>query len=233
MKSVSIHQPMYLPWVPYFGKIASSNSFVIFDTVQFPGGKSFTNRNYITSKEKEILLTLPISSRNISDKFVDIKIQTNDHWSKKHCKTIELNYKKTANPELLNKIISLYYNHSENFVDFASLYMREICDILQIKTRFIRSSEVKLESSGGELIKNLALSQGATEYITGIGEGSKRYVDAGLFLGTGISLIEFEFNRDEFLLEYQFMSKNLNILDFILKQKNPHQDQILKYVTLS
>ncbi|MGB1287807.1 MAG: WbqC family protein, partial [Aggregatilineales bacterium] len=33
MTTISIHQPQYIPWVPYFDKIDRSDVFVFLDTV--------------------------------------------------------------------------------------------------------------------------------------------------------------------------------------------------------
>ena len=35
MTTISIHQPVYLPWLGFFGKIISSDIFVILDDVQY------------------------------------------------------------------------------------------------------------------------------------------------------------------------------------------------------
>ena len=61
---ISIHQPMYIPWVPYFFKLIHSDVFVFFDDVQYPRSKNFNNRNYIKSLNGPVLLTIPIKKRS-------------------------------------------------------------------------------------------------------------------------------------------------------------------------
>ena len=52
-KTVSIHQPNYLPWPGFFYKIANSDIFVVFDDVQFPRGKKIILQIEIELKLKE------------------------------------------------------------------------------------------------------------------------------------------------------------------------------------
>ena len=56
---VGIHQPQYIPWIPYFSKIVQSDIFVLLDDVQFQKN-GLQNRNYILSANGELRLTLPV-----------------------------------------------------------------------------------------------------------------------------------------------------------------------------
>ena len=51
MTTVSIHQPLYLPWLGFFKKMMNSDIFVIFDDVDFVRKMNF-NKNSIRDKEK-------------------------------------------------------------------------------------------------------------------------------------------------------------------------------------
>ena len=46
MTTISIHQPVYLPWLGFFEKVISSEKFVFLDDVQFEKN-GFQNRNKI------------------------------------------------------------------------------------------------------------------------------------------------------------------------------------------
>ena len=43
--SMAMHQPNYVPWLGYFHKLASCDSFVHLDTVQFPRGQSLDRKS--------------------------------------------------------------------------------------------------------------------------------------------------------------------------------------------
>ena len=91
---LSAHQPVYLPWLGLFHKIALADIFCVFDIVQYQR-KDFNNRNKIKTLAGPIWLTVPVkSSGRLNSIITDIEI-INDGWHKKHLKSIELNYKKT------------------------------------------------------------------------------------------------------------------------------------------
>ena len=91
---LSAHQPVYLPWIGLFHKIAIADIFCVFDIVQYQR-KDFNNRNKIKTSAGPIWLTVSVkSSGRLNSIINDIEI-INDGWQKKHLKSIELNYKKT------------------------------------------------------------------------------------------------------------------------------------------
>ena len=56
---LTAHQPVYLPWLGLFDKIAKADVFVIFDTVQYLP-KDWMNRNKIKIKDDYTYLSVPI-----------------------------------------------------------------------------------------------------------------------------------------------------------------------------
>ena len=60
---VCIHQPNYLPWLGFFNKISQSDTYVVFDDVQYPRGKDWANRNHIKTNNGKLWLTVPVSGK--------------------------------------------------------------------------------------------------------------------------------------------------------------------------
>ena len=89
---ISIHQPQYIPWLPYFAKIAMCDTFVFLDNVQFQ--KWIANRNELKNSNGRFWLTVP--SPLVLVKIKETKI-ADQIWSKKHIKTIKINYGKAKN----------------------------------------------------------------------------------------------------------------------------------------
>ena len=58
---LSAHQPVYLPWLGLFHKIALADIFCVFDIVQYQR-KDFNNRNKIKTSAGPICLTVPVKS---------------------------------------------------------------------------------------------------------------------------------------------------------------------------
>ena len=58
---VAIHQPQYLPWLGYFGKMLQADIFCYLDTVQYKKNE-WQNRNRIKTAQGWQWLTVPVTS---------------------------------------------------------------------------------------------------------------------------------------------------------------------------
>ena len=103
---IAIMQPTYLPWLGYFELIENCDIFVYLDDVQYVK-KSYHSRNKIKTKNGELLLSVPIiTKRRFSQKINETCINNEINWSRKHFKTIDINYfDKSKNIKLLFNVI--------------------------------------------------------------------------------------------------------------------------------
>ena len=92
MTTISIHQPVYLPWLGFIEKVTSSEKFVFLDDVQFEKN-GFQNRNKIRTYDGEMWLTVPVKVKS-QTLLKDVKINYSTDWINKHKKSIIQNYKK-------------------------------------------------------------------------------------------------------------------------------------------
>ena len=70
--NIGIHQPQYLPWLPYFLKIDQSDVFVILDTVDFQKN-GLQNRNQIKTNQGAQWLTVPVRQQ-LGQKIIDVRV---------------------------------------------------------------------------------------------------------------------------------------------------------------
>ena len=201
---VSIHQPMYLPWTPYIAKLMYSDIFVVFDTVQYPGGKSYTNRNYIYQKDKSVLLTLPIEKHPLGSKFFEVNINLKTNWYDKHFNTIKMAYSKSKNSNFIKQLMQLYEakNIGSDFTKYCISHLELIKKNLELKTTIVRASGLKNNLKGLDRIMAILNNFNATTYITGTGEGSMRYMDSKRFHNENIILKTLDISDD--LYKYKF-----------------------------
>ena len=89
---ISIHQPQYIPWLPYFLKIANSDCFIFLDSVDFQKN-GIQNRNKIKTAQGEQWLTVPVK-QHLGQKIYDTAIDDSKNWKKKHWQTIKQCYSK-------------------------------------------------------------------------------------------------------------------------------------------
>ena len=80
--------------------------------------------------------------------------------------------------------------------------------VTKIKTRIIKSSDIKVNGKATDLLINLCKEVGATEYISGV--GAKDYLLKQKFINNNINL---KFNPPLFPLKYKQMHEKINFLN--------------------
>jgi len=213
---VAIHQPQYLPWLPYFQKIDKSDLFIFLDSVDFQKN-GIQNRNKIKTSQGENWLTVPVKHK-LGQKIKDIEIDNLQKWQKKHFQTLIHSYSKSKyfidyKNELEDFFSKKWINLSQMNIHLSTLMM----NWFEIVTPTIRSSEMNSIGNGSDLILNLCKEAGASHYISGI--GGKNYLDLEDFEKQGIT-IEFHppilANQYPQVFQETGFKNNLSALDIIL-----------------
>ena len=182
---LTAHQPVYLPWLGLFHKIALADVFCLFDIVQYQR-KDFNNRNKIKTSVDSIWLTVPVkSSGRLNSIITDIEI-INDGWHKKHLKSIELNYKKTPYFDQyyydLKKILDTSYQY---LVDLNFDILVYLLNALNIDTKTVKASDYLFKGAKSELVLDMCIQLNADIYI--FGENGKDYANIDTFISAGVS----------------------------------------------
>ena len=188
----AIHQPVYLPWQPYFSKIARSDVFILLDDVQYPGGKGFFNRNSIKGAGGAVTLTAPVKGRVDRPTVREIVVDETQPWQAKHWKSIQLSYAKAPYFELYRQSLAEIYMERRwrHLCDLNSALIRCCSRLLGLATRFVAASDVAVASCDGtQRLIDLVRAVGADRYLTGAGAGSLRYMDEAQFARAGISVL--------------------------------------------
>jgi len=188
---VSIHQPNYLPWLGFFDKIKRSDLFVIFDDVQFPRGKKhFGHRNQIKTNTGTKWLTVPIKNKSDMVSFNDTIINYDIDWHYEHLRLIELNYKDTPYfNDYYQDLETIIKREYKSLTELSTDLIRYFMAKLNIRTTIARSSELsKQDENGSDKIFSILENVNATDYLTGSGPGSQRYIDEGEFKKREINL---------------------------------------------
>jgi hypothetical protein len=187
----AIHQPHYFPWIPYVNKIASVDIFILFDTVQLPRGKSRMLRAKYLHPGGEKWLSFPYGKKGELNQIKDAKC--NDFsWKKEHVEKLRNAYYKAPHAEWALELVNdaLFPDESCYFVDIAQKIINKICEVLEIKTRFVRASDLTPYKGYTiqEYLVALLDAVKATCYLSGKGGGSQKSIDESLFQSKGIAL---------------------------------------------
>jgi WbqC-like protein family len=181
---VAIHQPQYLPWVPYFDKAASCDVFVYLDNVQFQKN-GLQNRNQIKSATGAAWLTVPVHA-SLTKTIAETPI-ADSHWQKKHIRSIEMNYARAP-------YLEWFYQHLKPLLesDWKTLAELNIAvtellfTSMQINCKRVRASSLPVSGTADELVMNICEAVGAKVYVSG--QGARAYHDEKKFLERGIEL---------------------------------------------
>jgi len=172
---ISAHQPAYNPWLGYIHKILLSDIFVIMDDVQFEKN-SFINRNKILQNDNEIMLTIPVKTKNYKLKAVrDIEV-LDDRWKIKHLKSIEQSYKKTKNFEIIfEKLKTIYQIESKFLIDYTNEFLYLLLEYLKIDTKIVFASSLNIKSKKLNYVIELSKKLNADIFV--FGALGKNYAD--------------------------------------------------------
>lgn len=184
--NISIHQPQYLPWLPYLMKIEESDIFIFLDNVDFQKN-GLQNRNQIKTAQGPSWLTVPVRQQ-LGQKIYDVKIDNTTNWRRKHWQTIQQCYTKAPAFKTYEKVLGTLYERewdklSELNIELTSLML----SWMNIRTQILRSSQMKATGAASDLVLNLCLEVGATRYLTGI--GGKNYLDPEAFEKAGVEIV--------------------------------------------
>ena len=187
---LTAHQPVYLPWLGLFHKIALADLFCYFDIVQYQR-KDYNNRNKIKTSNGELWLSVPVESKNHLNKNVSKILIVQGNWVKKHLKSIELNYKKTPFfKDYFPELQSILINESKNSLGHLNLKLLEyFMECLSIDTPIVKAGDYSFDGIGSDLVLDMCVRLGADSYI--FGEQGKNYADVKAFKEAEI-VVEFQ-----------------------------------------
>ena len=223
---VSIHQPNYIPWIGFFHKILLSDTYVVFDDIQFPRGKDYANRNQIKTNNGKMWLTASVLGKKDLKPWNQIEINNNG-WKEKHLNNIESFYKKT--PYFKSYFLFLKRIYETDHKLLLNLNLDLIIfflGCLEKTPNIVLSSEIKTQLTGLDKIMYILKNQQATEYISGDGEGSKRYINEQLFKDNNIKLTWQNYKHPVYKQSYGEFIPYLSILDLLFNE-GPNSKNII------
>ena len=145
MRKIAILQSNYIPWKGYFDMIHMVDEFILYDDMQYTR-RDWRNRNIIVSRQGLMWLSIPVINKGrFFQKINETKVA--DHkWIDNHWRSIECNYAKAkCFDEYAERIKRIYEAcRKEEFLSRINyLFIKEICDILDIKTALTCFSSIK------------------------------------------------------------------------------------------
>jgi hypothetical protein len=216
MKCV-ILQPSYIPWRGYFDLILQADVFVFYEDVQYDK-HGWRNRNRIKTHQGPIWLTIPVFSKGAVSQHVcinQIEINNRQPWNSKHLSTLQQAYSKAPYFNRYTDMLEGFYrNPPQMLADFNIDLSIALARELGIHhTRFIRSSDLKVEGQKTDRLIAILEKLGADHYISG--PSARDYIEPQKFAAAGIQLTYMHYNYPEYPQLYPPYDPRLSILDLL------------------
>ncbi len=216
MKCV-ILQPSYIPWRGMFDQINRSDVFVFYDDVQYDK-RGWRNRNQIKTPSGKLWLTVPVYSRGAQTEHIPInriRIVWDNPWNQDHWKALQHAYARAPYFDRYAPLMEKFYGrHDEFLADFTiDFTMALAAELGNHHTRFMRSSELKVDGQKTDRLLAVLAAVGADEYISG--PSAQDYIETEKFQQAGIRLEYMVYNYPEYPQLYPPFDPHVSILDLL------------------
>jgi hypothetical protein len=184
---VTIHQPSYLPWIPFIEKALKSDIFVLLDDVEFEKN-SEQNRNRIKTAQGAAWLTVPVNY-HLHILIPDVTIpEAQKTWNIKHRKAIEQNYARAPfYQSVAPPLFSLLDREWPRLLDLNLAIETLFFEFAGFRGRVVRSSQLPVSGTKSERILSICTALGVTTYLSG--QAGIDYLDLDSFAGNGIEIL--------------------------------------------
>lgn len=211
---MTAHQPVYLPWLGLFHKIALADCFVSFDGVQYLP-KDWNNRNRIKTSAGPAWLTVPVLTSGHRDKPIrDIEINNQVAWRRKHWRSLLLNYGSAPHFGALAGFFEDVYAREWRYLCELNEHMlRWFLKTLGIQVRFLRASEMKLEGTKSDLVLDMCLKMEASCYV--FGALGQEYANVAEFEARGVKAIFQDYRHPVYPQSQPPFVSHLSIVDLL------------------
>jgi len=225
MTIICIRQPGYFPYIGFFKKIESCDIFVYLDDTQYVKN-GWDNRNKIKTDTGSMWLTVPIIHKS-KDNLEDVLIENSEEWKKKHLRSIQINYNKTPYFEKYwNSIQKIYDKNWKKLIDLNLTLIEYFNNELKIETKTLKSSEMKINSTGSKKLLEICQKLNTDTYLSG--SSGHNYLDEKIFLDQGIKVIYENFQHPTYNQKGKEFLFNMSIIDLLFNEGNNARKIILE-----
>jgi len=180
MKTTSICQPHFFPWIGYFNMIDNSDEFIFLDNVQY-NRRSWQNRTYIkefkSGKKKWLSMSLIDSTRSLKINETKITLENLSYLKNQ----LYQNYNETKFfDKYFEFFMSIFSKNIDNSLSNINIeIIKEICFLLGVKLNYKLSSSFDISEKKEKLILQLLKKNNSSNYIAN--SGSVNYANENFF----------------------------------------------------
>ena len=223
---LTAHQPVYLPWLGLFHKIALADLFCYFDIAQYQT-KDFNNRNKIKTHSGEIWLSVPVESKNHFGKSVgEIRI-VQDGWQRKHFKSISMAYQKAPYfREYIEQFEELLTAQSFETLSALNLaILRLAMRNLQISTPIVKASDYAFQGVKSALVLDMCVQLKADVYL--FGAQGRDYANVKSFRAAGVEPYFQDYRHPQYRQLHGEFKPFMSVIDLLFNEGPRSRDIVM------
>jgi len=212
---VTAHQPVYMPWLGLFHKIALADVFCFFECVQYQP-KDWNNRNKIKfCNGTADWLTVPVLRKGFRERlYPELRINNENPWRHKHWMSLELNYCKAPYfPRYRDELKALYDREWERLVDLNYEMLGMFLRWLGISTKIVRMRDYSFRGEKSELVLDMCRQLGADMYI--FGAQGRNYADIPSFQRNKITPYFQDYKHPVYPQQHGAFISHLSVIDLL------------------
>ena len=223
---ITAHQPVYLPWLGLFHKIALADEFVYYDHVQH-SAHDYTARNFIKTSQGKHQLIVPVKkARSLSIRLKDLKIDQTAPWRRNHWNTIKMNYARSKYfHQYKDFLYNLYQKDWEYISDLNYNLLKYFLSMIGLDTKVICSSDLEINGEKIDGVLEMCNKLNADTII--FGKYGMDYVNLDLFNKAGIKCIFQDYIHPRYNQIFGDFIPNLSILDLLMNYGEKSLDIIM------
>lgn len=222
---ISAHQPAYNPWLGFIHKILLSDTFVVMDDVQFEKN-SFINRNKILQNDNEIMLTIPVKTKDYKDKALKEIEVLDDRWQTKHLKSIEQSYRKSEYFDIVFEYLKKIYEFKSRFlVDYTNNYLEFIVNYLKIDTKIVFASDLVISAKKLDYVIELTQKLGGDIFV--FGSQGNNYADVNYLKAHNIIPYFQNYKHPQYKQVNKEFHPYLGVIDLLFNEKRENIKNII------
>jgi hypothetical protein len=228
LKTVTMHQPNYLPWIGFFAKVSLSDCLIIYDNAQYEKN-GVTNRNKIRTRAGPLYLTVPVGKLPVDTGIADIVLPPDKKWRLQHWRTIYQNYARAPFFDDYAAFFENLYRQELHYLrDLNEQILLYLLSCFEINVETVRTSSLYVDPTLRKTDLMLAYMNkvGASTYVSG--PSGKNYLETDRFAASDIALKYFKFEHPVYKQRYPGFEANLSAID-LLFNLGPEASGIVKH----
>ena len=213
---LTAHQPVYLPWLGLFHKIALADAFVSFNQVQYQV-RDWNNRNKIKTNAGEIWLSVPVKHKNhLETTYGDILIDNEQPWARKHWKSIYLNYKAAPRfAKYADYFEDCYKREWKTLLELNESMLLWFLKTLKIPVPISSARTMDLQGEKSDLVLDMCVKMGAETYI--FGAQGRDYADKASFEKAGVTPLFQAYDHPTYPQLHGAFTPYMSIIDLLFQ----------------